>query len=278
MTTTEHTGILKYVDDDGNVNILYPEIGKTMLKADFDRLPEEERNRGVYWVPDAESGGGGSNIELDTTLTVEGKAADAKAVGDAINNISNMATTVRYDSDSDVVQIKNGEEWIDWKIAGLKEVYLYNNGDVCSSVTGGWIETTNNIGNINTNGTNLDGSDSGYLVLYGYKSNLPTQYRHQLAVDMSSFKYLSMPYIVNITNQYSNAAIQLIGKDDSIVAEKWFVQGSARTENGTWVVDLSNLDESLLSKAYVKITIGTSASPTTNHTVRLKYVLLSNEL
>ena len=29
--------------------------------------------------------GGGSNIELDKTLTVEGKAADAKAVGDAIN-------------------------------------------------------------------------------------------------------------------------------------------------------------------------------------------------
>lgn len=34
----------------------------------------------------AQSGGGGSTVELDTTLTQSGKAADAKAVGDALEN------------------------------------------------------------------------------------------------------------------------------------------------------------------------------------------------
>lgn len=33
-------------------------------------------------------GGGGSTVELDTTLTQSGKAADAKAVGDAIRSLS----------------------------------------------------------------------------------------------------------------------------------------------------------------------------------------------
>ena len=206
-------------------------------------------------------------------------ASDINITNKTVNELIAMGLNVRCNSEGYLEVLVDGV----WQQSGLKpmipkELYLYNNGDVCSSVTGGWIEITNNVGNINTNGTNLDGSDSGYLILYGNNSNVPTQYRHQLTVDMSSFKYLSMPYIVNITNQYSSAAIQLIGKDESVVTEKWFVQGSARTENGTWVVDLSNFDESLLSKAYVKITIGTSASPTTNHTVRLKYVLLSNEL
>lgn len=36
---------------------------------------------------------GGASIELDTTLTQEGKAADAKAVGDALANVGGISTT-----------------------------------------------------------------------------------------------------------------------------------------------------------------------------------------
>lgn len=39
-------------------------------------------------LANAPEGGTGANLELDTTLTVEGKAADAKAVGDAISKLS----------------------------------------------------------------------------------------------------------------------------------------------------------------------------------------------
>lgn len=38
--------------------------------------------------------GGGSSVELDTTLTQSGKAADAKAVGDAIGDISTALDTL----------------------------------------------------------------------------------------------------------------------------------------------------------------------------------------
>ena len=42
--------------------------------------------------------GGGGNVELDTTLTQSGKAADAKATGDAIAkkaNTSEIPTTLK---------------------------------------------------------------------------------------------------------------------------------------------------------------------------------------
>lgn len=66
-------------------------IGIELTKAEYDQLSEEEKNKGTYWITDYSGSGGGSNIELDKTLSIEGKAADAKAVGDAI--------TVRYNSE-----------------------------------------------------------------------------------------------------------------------------------------------------------------------------------
>lgn len=37
------------------------------------------------------SGGSGNSVEVDTSLTVEGAAADAKAVGDALNNLQHIS-------------------------------------------------------------------------------------------------------------------------------------------------------------------------------------------
>lgn len=46
------------------------------------------------WSPaDMPSGGGGSTVKLDTTLTQSGKAADAKAVGDALATMENKIPT-----------------------------------------------------------------------------------------------------------------------------------------------------------------------------------------
>lgn len=48
------------------------------------------------WVELSGSGSGGSDVEIDPSLSIEGAAADAKATGDVVNalaeNISNMVT------------------------------------------------------------------------------------------------------------------------------------------------------------------------------------------
>lgn len=53
----------------------------------------------------------GSSVELDTTLTAEGKAADAKAVGDAIAAVEEIVNNLDFDFDApvDSVNGKTGE-------------------------------------------------------------------------------------------------------------------------------------------------------------------------
>lgn len=65
--------------------------------------------------------GSGSNIELDKTLTIEGKAADAKAVGDAI--------TVRCNSEG-YLEVKVDGIWEQSELKAIEqnEVFLYNKG------------------------------------------------------------------------------------------------------------------------------------------------------
>lgn len=60
-------------------------------------------------------GGGGASVELDTTLTQSGKAADAKAVGDAL-----AANQKLFDS---AVFFDENTELLDWEFGGL-----YSNG------------------------------------------------------------------------------------------------------------------------------------------------------
>ena len=58
--------------------------------GNLENLETESKDNMVDAINEAakRGGGGGSSIELDTTLTQSGKAADAKAVGDALAKIS----------------------------------------------------------------------------------------------------------------------------------------------------------------------------------------------
>ena len=59
--------------------------------------------------PAGRDGVGGSSIELDTTLEVEGMAADAKAVGDAIAAVESKVDNLDFDAPVDSVNGKTGE-------------------------------------------------------------------------------------------------------------------------------------------------------------------------
>lgn len=63
--------------------------------------------RGAQGVA-GKDGLGGSSIELDTTLTVEGAGADAKAVGDAIKEVSDKVDGMSFDAPVESVNGQTG--------------------------------------------------------------------------------------------------------------------------------------------------------------------------
>jgi hypothetical protein len=76
-----------------------------LTQEEYDALPDTKLTDGVnYFITDGEGGGGGTSITLDTTLTVEGQAADAKAVGDALTGV-NKKINVVFSENSDYIQV-----------------------------------------------------------------------------------------------------------------------------------------------------------------------------
>lgn len=64
--------------------------------------------RGAQGIPGKDGKGGGASIELDTTLTVEGAGADAKAVGEAIAEVNSKIDNLDIDVDVPVDSV-NGK-------------------------------------------------------------------------------------------------------------------------------------------------------------------------
>ena len=70
--------------------------------------------------------------------------------------------SVRYNSDTDTVQISYNGTWNDWKAGNMQTVYLYDKGDECTDVTGGWSVSTAN----SSNGTASVTKRSDKMTLY----------------------------------------------------------------------------------------------------------------
>lgn len=95
----KHNGTVYYVVDDdtggGTSGGGSSNTGVEITKAEYDALPYEAKHNGtVYYVTDLNSSddpfsGYLRKSEIDTTLTVEGTAADAKSVGDMLTASDN---------------------------------------------------------------------------------------------------------------------------------------------------------------------------------------------
>lgn len=76
-------------------------------------------------------------IETDTTLTVSGAAADAKTVGDKIAGISTPINSINmyYDPTTDIKYLKNESgTWVESGKGGLQSTYLIKNGKKITSI------------------------------------------------------------------------------------------------------------------------------------------------
>lgn len=89
--------------------------------------------RGAQGIPGKDGKGGGASIELDTTLTVEGAGADAKAVGEAIAEVNSKIDNLDIDVDVpvDSVNGKTGAVVLSASDVGaLENTYKHENGDL----------------------------------------------------------------------------------------------------------------------------------------------------
>ena len=76
------------------------------------------KNNGVWEAVTGGASSGGGNIELDTSLSISGMAADAKAVGDAITGLSNdiekfdvIFNTTANDNDKVLTVVNGSPAW-----------------------------------------------------------------------------------------------------------------------------------------------------------------------
>lgn len=103
-------------------------------------------------------------------------------------NISNE--TIRYNAQTDMVQLKDANgNWVDWKRGGLLDRYLFDGGDVCEDITGGWnyVKTSGTCSNSMSNVISISGT--GVAGAHGI-----CKYITANVIDFTGFSKLKIEY------------------------------------------------------------------------------------
>ncbi len=200
-----------------------------------------------------------SSVKLDTTLSVEGQAADAKAVGDAITNIN---STVRYNEETDLLEFLCENEWKSSKLfMGGLERYLYHSSDN--------YELTWNQEPTNIKFTVQPGAGSG-----------TTKYYTTDAIDVTNFNNILFHNItMTVVGYYGyNGDIIIYGGSTAqgtdlfsktVVSQKTSYSGSVE-------VDLSNITGDLYLTIAYTARNGSSTTYVTDLTSSIEYIKVYN--
>lgn len=89
-----------------------------------------------------------SGLSTRVTALEESEVGDLSELTTRVTSLEERVTTlegggvgsgnVRYNEETDMVQIYHNGEWVDWKFAGLQAYYIYGDGNEFADKTGGW--------------------------------------------------------------------------------------------------------------------------------------------
>lgn len=108
-------------------------------EEEFNKKSDAEKAAGNFLVDDGEDDDylSARNIEFDGSETGLGDNVH-DAISNLFNNIDNKSN-VRYNVETDKVEIYFGGKWTAWgKAVGFVTHFIYNQGDQCTDLTGGW--------------------------------------------------------------------------------------------------------------------------------------------
>lgn len=157
------------------------------------------------------SGSGGGSVELDKTLSIEGMAADAKAVGDAITAIA-----IRYNKEVKQVQLLYSDGvWHDWESGRESYQYLIENGVVNTEFCGDLLyesEVYSDLSMVTATSRTTEATEitqnGNELVIYASKASstgvwgIPYVFGNN--IDLTDYKYLKATF--NISTNYTGTA------------------------------------------------------------------------
>lgn len=208
-----------------------------LTQAEYDALDDSKLTDDVnYLITDGEGGGGGSSVVIDTTLTVNGAAADAKTVGDRLATVNNSNVYYDIETDGDYRKDENGK-WVLIGSVGLKELPLYvngNQGNFVGYMGGVSPDTGDSIPSL-TIGESLVITATGYA-----GSAISDKY------DLTRFSKLKFHHTSTTgSHSYNSASVFITDTKQSKiipVTSKELVSGANKTVNGDVELDITNLN------------------------------------
>jgi hypothetical protein len=164
--------------------------------------------------------------------------------------------SVRYDAETDMIQIKDAEGvWHDYASGGLLSMLIYDSGNAYHDITGGYYITSSGQGTLNED-------DNGALSIAG--SNITVSVRTTNTFDISRFSKCRVTFSMNAnaTTSANFLTFYVRSSDGTVLGERKYTQAEMnKNPSGTIEIALNGTTEQL-QNAYFFINGGCSGAIT----------------